>query len=130
MHRACTVRNRGDKENAAVDRGFSSKIFPWVIFFSLYAPVVYSYLVFFSPTSYDYDFDLYLCGGPYYYNNISPWLLWYESIAHYVLPNFLIIVIGFALVIRVVIQKHRLSQSTGWRQYRRMTKQFVYISLV
>lgn len=104
----------------------------WIplIFFSLYAPVVYTYLVFFSPTSYDYDFDLYLCGGPYYYTNISAWLLWYESIAHYVLPNFLIIVIGFALVIRVVVQKQRLSQSTGWRQYRRMTKQFVYISLV
>ncbi|CAF1369890.1 unnamed protein product [Rotaria magnacalcarata] len=99
-------------------------------FFSLYAPTIYAYLVFFYPTPRNYDYTQYLCGGPYYYNDIAPWLLWYETIVHYIMPNILIVVLGFALVIRVVLQKQKLCQSAGWRQYRRMTKQFVFISLV
>ena len=69
-------------------------------------------------------------GGPYYYNGIPGWLLWYESLAHYVLPIFVMILFALALPCRVFLQKSRLRRNTGWRQYRRMTIQLLCISMI
>jgi hypothetical protein len=101
-----------------------------LVFFSLYCPLVYTYLIFFYPITHTYDFTVFLCGGPYYYIGIPAWLIWYESLAHYVLPIFLLIMIGIVLLLRVIIQKRQLSLSIGWRQYRKMTIQFSLLSLV
>ena len=98
-------------------------------FFTLYCPTIYLYLIFFYPAPHDYDYTVLLCGGPYYYNGIPSWLIWYESLAHYVIPVFLIILLAAALPIRVYLQKSRLRVKNGWRQYRKMPVQLVNIAL-
>ena len=97
---------------------------------TLYCPLVYVYLVFFYPVDHVYDYTVLVCGGPYYYNGIPPWLIWYESIFHYVVPIFFIVIFSNALFIRVVLQKRQLRVAQGWRQYRKMTLQLLFVSIV
>ncbi|CAF0950745.1 unnamed protein product [Adineta steineri] len=51
------------------------------------------------------------------------------SIAHDIMPIVIIIVSGAALLFRIIMQKRRLQQSTGWRKYRKMVIQFIFISI-
>ena len=97
--------------------------------FTLYCPLIYFYLVFLYPTPHLYDYNVLLCGGPYYYNDISSWLIWYESLAHYVVPVFLIILLAAVLPIRVFWQKSRRHVNNRWRQYRKMTIQLINIAV-
>ena len=97
---------------------------------SLYAPVFYAYLIFVYPCTSIYDYSFPLCGGPCYYSDIAISLVWYETIAHYVIPVLLIAVLNIALLFRVINQKHRLHQAIHWRQYRKMTVQLVSIASV
>ena len=98
--------------------------------FTLYCPLVYVYLIFFYPAVYEYDFSVLLCGSPYYYTGIPAWLIWYESLVHYVVPILLMILFALALPWRVFLQKSRLRLNTGWRQYRRMTIQLLSIAMI
>ena len=99
-------------------------------FFTLYCPVVYLYLIFFYSTDFPYDYNVLLCAGPAYYVGIPTWLVWYESLVHYVIPIFMILLFAMALPIRVFIQKARLHLNTSWRQYRKMTIQLLSIAAV
>ena len=85
-----------------------------LVAFTVFSPIVYIGLIFFYPTEFTYDFHVLLCGGPYYYNVIPAWLIWYESLAHYIIPILLMIVFAGALPIRVLLQKHRLHVDTRW----------------
>jgi hypothetical protein len=57
-------------------------------------------------------------------------LIWYESIFHYVVPIFFIVIFSNALFIRVVLQKRQLRVARGWRHYRKMTLQLLFVSIV
>ena len=97
-----------------------------LIFVTFYAPLVYVYLIFFYPTDHTYVYTILMCSGPYYYYDISAWLIWYESLFHYVIPICLMIIFSNTLFLRVVLQKRRLRLAQGWRQYRKMTMQLVF----
>jgi hypothetical protein len=99
-------------------------------FVILYTPIIYIYLIFFYPAEHIYDYTVLLCGGPYYYNGIPGWLIWYESLFHYVIPIFVLIIFSNALFIRVIWQKRRLRVAHGWRHYRKMTIQLVFVSII
>jgi hypothetical protein len=101
-----------------------------LLFVTFYTPIVYTYLIFFYPVEYTYDYTVLLCGGPYYYNGIPAWLIWYESLFHYVIPIFLMIVFSNALFLRVILKKRRLRVANGWRQYRKMTIQLFFVSVI
>lgn len=98
------------------------------IFFTLYCPTVYIYLIFFYPVEHVYDYSYLLCGGPYYYNGIPPWLIWYESLVHYVIPIFVTVLLSGAMIVRIFVQKYRLRQTGRWQKYRKMLLQFICIS--
>lgn len=101
-----------------------------VAFATFYAPLVYVYLVFFYPAEHIYDYSILVCGGPYYYYGIPAWLIWYESLFHYVIPIFLTLIFSNALLIRVIQRKRHLRVAQGWRQYRKMTLQILFISII
>ena len=98
--------------------------------FAAYSPIVYIGLVFFYPTEFTYDFHVVLCGGPYYFNAIPAWLIWYESLAHYIIPITLMLGFAGALPIRVLLQKNRLHVNTSWRHYRKMTIELIFIKMI
>ncbi len=71
-----------------------------------------------------------MCGGPYYYNGIPAWLIWYKSLFHYVIPISLMTIFSNTLVFRVILQKRYLSLAQGWRRYRIMTIQLFFVSII
>jgi len=99
-------------------------------FVTFYTPIVYVYLIFFYPAVHTYDYTILMCGGPYYYNGIPAWLIWYESVFHYVIPIFFIMIFSNALILRVVLQKRRLRVAQGWRQFRKITLQLIFVSII
>ncbi|CAF1467113.1 unnamed protein product [Adineta steineri] len=101
-----------------------------LVFVTFYTPIVYTYLIFFYPAEHIYDYTVLSCSGPYYYYGIPAWLIWYESLFHYVIPIFILIIFSNALFIRIIIQKSRLNVTQGWRQYRKMTIQLVFVSVI
>lgn len=101
-----------------------------LIFVTFYAPLTYVYLIFFYPADHTYIYTILMCSGPYYYYDIPPWLIWYESLFHYVIPIGLMIIFSNTLFLRVIFQKRRLHVTQGWRQYRKMTLQLGFVSIV
>jgi len=101
-----------------------------LIFVTFYTPIVYIYLIFFYPAEHTYIYTILMCSGPYYYNGISAWLIWYESLFHYVIPIFVLIIFSNSLFLRVILQKRRLRIAHGWRQYRKMTIQLFFVSII
>lgn len=99
-------------------------------FATFYTPITYVYLIFFYPVEHNYDYTLLVCGGPYYYYGIPAWLIWYESLFHYVIPIFVMIIFSNALFIRVIYQKRSLRVANGWRQFRKMTLQLFFVSVI
>lgn len=75
-------------------------------FVTFYTPILYTYLIFFYPAPHIYDYTVLACGGPYYYIGIPAWLIWYESLFHYVIPIFMLIIFSNCLFLRIILQKH------------------------
>jgi hypothetical protein len=99
-------------------------------FVTFYTPIVYIYLIFFYPAEHTYIYTILMCSGPYYYNGIPPWLIWYESLFHYVIPIFVLFIFSNTLFLRVILHKRRLRIANGWRQYRKMTIQLLFVSII
>lgn len=101
-----------------------------LVFVTFYTPLVYTYLIFFYPVNHTYNYTLLVCGGPYYYNGIPAWMIWYESVFHYVIPIFVMIISSNSLFLRVILQKRRLSTTIEWRRYRKLTIQLIFVSII
>ena len=114
---------------ATVQRRIFVHFMPLIVV-SCYAPVFYTYLIFIYPCTPLYDYSSVLCGGPCYYSGIPVSLVWYETIAHYIVPVLLIAMFNIALLLRVIQKKCRLHRAVNWRQCRKMTVQLVSIASV
>ncbi|CAF0849305.1 unnamed protein product [Adineta steineri] len=99
-----------------------------LMLFSLYAPILYAYLIFFYPCERIYDGTQTLCGDACFWGSISDSFAQYMSIAHDIMPIVIIVVFGAALLLRIIIQKRCLRQVNEWRKYRKMIIQFIFIS--
>ena len=96
--------------------------------FSLYAPILFLYLIFIYPCTHVFVARNELCGAPCYYRSVPGWFIWYDSIFNYIIPILLIVVFGVALLLRVIIQKRRLRQGIEWGQHRKMILQLILVS--
>jgi phosphatidylglycerophosphate synthase len=54
----------------------------------------------------------------------------WENIVNQMLPILIIIIFSIALILRVLLQKHRLHQPIQWRKHRKMTIQLLSISIL
>ncbi|UJR16730.1 hypothetical protein I4U23_003630 [Adineta vaga] len=95
---------------------------------SLYSPIFYFCIIFIRSCEHNLDATSFLCGGPWYRCPVPASLSWYMAVCHDIAPIPLIIVISGCLLIRVVVQKHRLQRANGWRQNRKMILQFIFIA--
>ncbi|CAF0799477.1 unnamed protein product [Adineta steineri] len=86
-------------------------------------------MIFFYPCDRIYDATKTLCGNACFWDSISNSLAQYMLIAHDIIPIVIIVVFSAALLFRTVMQKRRLQQGNGWRQYRKMIIQFILISI-
>ena len=99
-----------------------------LVFSSLYAPILYFYLIVFYPCENVFVATSALCGGPCFFREMPAWFIWYDSFVHFIIPIFLIIVFGVLLLVRVLAQKRRLQQTVTWHQNRKMIVQLILVS--
>ncbi len=66
--------------------------------------------------------NLYLCLF------LSPKIGLFDSIVHYIMPTFIVVLFSIGLLIRVLYQKHSMRQKIEWRNYKKMAVQFLPIS--
>lgn len=76
-----------------------------------------------------FDYKRRLCGH-YGCINVVPWIALFDSIAHYMIPAFVILISSVALFVRVVYHKYRIRQRINWANYKKMSFQFLSVSLV
>ncbi|CAF1529813.1 unnamed protein product [Adineta ricciae] len=69
-------------------------------------------------------------GGRYDCVGVVPWIGMFDSIAHYMVPAFIIVVFSIGLFVRVVYHRYHLHHRIDWRSYRKMAVQLLSISLV
>jgi hypothetical protein len=100
-----------------------------LIFFTIYTPILYFYLIFIYPCDRIFDAKSIRCGSICYLNMAPIWFIYYDSLANYTIPILLITVFSGVLILRFVQQKQRLKQATKWRQCRKMIIQLALVSI-
>jgi hypothetical protein len=98
--------------------------------FSLYAPILYFYLIILCPCNRIYNRLRNFCGIICYHNIVPAWFDLFESLFNYIIPILLIAVFSVSLIIRAIVQKRRLQRAVGWRYHRKMIIQLILISSV
>ncbi|CAF0952949.1 unnamed protein product [Adineta steineri] len=56
------------------------------------------------------------------------WIALMDSIFHYILPTFIVVIFSVVLLVRVIYQKYQIHQRVEWRNYKRMAFQLLPIS--
>ncbi len=105
-------------------------------FFFHYLPL--AICVVYPTTFYFVIFIILPCNLPFWYNlrlcsRYScliriPWISLWDSIAHYIIPAFVIVIFSVSLLARVVYHRYRIRGQIDWRNYRKMTAQLLPIS--
>ena len=117
------------------DRWISTRIKRLLIHYAPIVVIIVYYLVFYSiiyfGTSCDRSFNGFLSGGVYapcafYLQTAGTW----DLIVHELIPTMIISLCSIGLLLRVVLQKARMRQSTHWRKHRKMTVQLLSISVI
>ncbi|CAF0974291.1 unnamed protein product [Adineta steineri] len=89
-----------------------------LLFFSLYTPILYFYLIFLYPCNHVFIDNGVRCGKMCYANSLASWFDIYDSIVNYIAPLLLIAIFSIVFIVRFVKQRRRLQQATTWRQCR------------
>ena len=93
-------------------------------------PLVFYFIMLLAvPCDAPFDYHRRLCGRYDCVNSI-PWIALFDSIAHYMVPAFIIAIFSIALFVRVVYHRYHIRQRIEWRNYRKMALQLLSISLV
>ncbi|CAF2838186.1 unnamed protein product [Rotaria sp. Silwood2] len=99
-----------------------------LILLTLYCFIFYS-IVYFVPFCKKFvQYNVALCIDNCLYDN-DIFFIW-ETIVHQILPNLIIIIASIALLIRILRQKHRVSQRIQWGKHRKMAIQLLSISFL
>jgi hypothetical protein len=96
---------------------------------SVWPLIFYFVMLLVLPCPLSFDYNRRLCGR-YGCVNLIPWVAMFDSIAHYMVPAFIIVIFSVTLFVRVVYHKYHIRQRIDWRNYRKMALQLLSISLV
>ncbi|CAF4015158.1 unnamed protein product [Adineta steineri] len=100
-----------------------------LLFFSLYTPILYFYLIFLYPCDHIFLSTHVRCGSLCYFYSAPIWFIYYDTLAHYTIPILLITLFSSILILRFIKQKSRLKQAIKWRQCRKMIIQLSLVSI-
>lgn len=96
---------------------------------SVWPLIFYFIMLLILPCNEPFDYSRRLCGR-YQCMNLIEWVAMFDSIAHYMVPAFIILVFSVALFVRVVYNIYRIRQRIDWGMYKKMAFQLLSISLV
>jgi hypothetical protein len=111
----------------ATRRGrFLAHYLPLIIIL-MYFILFYSIAFFFIPCENTYDYSVPVCGASPCYQEYGILGMW-EFIVNTIGPTLLENIFSIGLVVRVLLQRRRLRQSSQWRKHRRMMIQLFLVS--
>jgi hypothetical protein len=93
--------------------------------FSLYAPILYFYLIILCPCQRVYNTLKHLCDVVCFRSIVPIWFNWFEVLANYIIPMLLTVAFSIGLIARAIVQKNRLQQTAGWHRHRKMIIQLI-----
>jgi hypothetical protein len=97
--------------------------------FTIYPFIYYIIIYFVRPCETPLDFTQSGCGvSACAYDNVAIGM--WDSIAHNIVPIFIIVIFSIALLGRVWYSKYRINQRIRWRNYRKMSVQLLSISAI
>ena len=99
-----------------------------VILIIIYCLIFYAVPYFFPLCENSFDYSVALCTSLCLYNFSAFQTM--DAVVNNILPNFLIIILSVALLVRTWRQKRRMRQTFQWRKHRKMTIQLLSISLL
>ena len=100
-----------------------------LIVLMLYCLIYYVVIDFFPPCENSYTNESMICVSLCLMHAHTPLHMW-DTIAHQILPNVIIVTFSIALLVRIYWRKYRIGQSVQWRKHRKMTIQVLYISFL
>ena len=93
----------------------------------IYCLVFHAVTVLFPPCDNEFHYALPLCGRPICLYEVNFVAIW-DTVVNNMLPTLAIVVVSVALLVRVLLQKHRMRQQIVWRRHRKMTIQLLSVS--
>jgi hypothetical protein len=96
--------------------------------FSLYAPILFFYIVFIYPCNRIYINTTIRCGKICFYTIIPYSFSLYDSLVNYTIPIILIAIFSVTFFVRFIKQKQRLKRAITWRHCRKMIIQLLLVS--
>ena len=99
-----------------------------LVILPLYCLIFYVLVDFFVSCENSFS-DYYMRCAYFCINDRMGFYMW-ETIAHQVVPNLIIVVFSLALLARVIWRKHQIHQPIQWRKHRKMTIQVLSISIL
>jgi hypothetical protein len=91
----------------------------------LYLDIFYTYAIFFPPCQNEYDYRSPACGAYPCYLGIQSLGIW-DTIAHGIIPTFLVAIFNAGLFVAILRQKRQYHRN--WKKYRKMAFQLFSIS--
>jgi len=98
-----------------------------LIIISIYLLGFYIGVIFFPPCENTFDFDSLACGLSPCYEEVSYLNIW-DYLCNGIICTFIETVSSIILLIRVLMQKHRVHQLITWRKHRKMAFQLLSVS--
>ena len=93
----------------------------------VYCFIFHAMTILFPPCENIIKYELPLCGRPLCYYEMKSVALW-DTVVHNILPTLAIVFFSIVLLVRVLLQKHRMRQQILWRKHRKMTIQLLSMS--
>ena len=97
-------------------------------FLIVYEILFYLFVFFFPPCGEFYTIEEPVCVDSCFM--FYPEIATYDSIAHQILPPFVLSFFNILLIVRVIRQKSRFHQRIEWRKHRKMAVQFFILSSI
>ena len=95
----------------------------------IYCFIFHTVTILFPPCQNIFQYGLPLCGRPLCYYEMKLVGIW-DTVVNNILPTLVILFFSMALLVRVLLQKHRMHQQILWRKHRKMTIQLLSISIL
>lgn len=96
---------------------------------SVWPLIFYLIMLVILPCDAPFNYERRLCGHYDCVNTIA-WVAMFDSVVHYMVPAFIIVIFSGTLFLRVIYHKYRVRRRIEWRNYKKMSFQLLSISLV
>ncbi|CAF0925519.1 unnamed protein product, partial [Didymodactylos carnosus] len=99
-----------------------------ILFSIIYPLLFYIGVILIYPCENHFSYTSFVCGQPCYQFNLIPTLV--ECFLNLLTPVCITTIINLLIIVRILIQKHRMKQASTWNKNKKMVIQLLWISIL